>query len=746
MEISIDGDETLTTYGLASSAAIGSSRLSFENNVSFELNRKKRRISGVACDSGASETVHDGNISTESYASGTTTYTTSIAQSPWETRRVKADLIEAQTRITLLKKELEHLNTEMATTQLRNQHKVSSLEQEATFNGKKLADLEKHLQVVRKREHVAKEELVKTRNQFTQLKQVADDRQFELRQALKRMEEKYDSETGELNTEIRDLTSQVTDLEQQLTLAQDELDTTREINDTLQAKADAFDRTKRELEQTQDRLAEAESRVKTLEYEVGSYEDWKNLSKVSSARLSNATEIERENVRLKEQVTNLQDLIGNKLLLEEQVSGLQTRLEQFEQKEAQTATLELRVKELEQELVDWQQLGRDYSSSGTTTTTPASMRKHIQEILQKDVVLASEQSSAKTEKSQIQSRIDELRCENELLNGHLADYRRAQEGLQNIVHRAQKKLNLVTGERDYLKQLLESYENDLTINHSVVGGENEKKHLRARIDMLEKTLTGYKDLCQKQEAEIQADKLIPDISFVLTSERYEKLRKEIDELRMDNERLKRRKDELELEVENLTLRAEIKGSSDMLIRFRNSPALEAFEAHDANTAKLMAEIERLRLRVRHLQEANDDLTECLNNTDETGNITAKMQEFSDLRQQLKDLQAKYDQRKELFQQTSEDFRSVVNLLFGYKVDRISANYFRLRSQYAEAPDEYLNFALAPDGSMLTLLESEYAASLRELVETQFKTHNSIPVFLSSLTVELFNRTTMTVRY
>ncbi|XP_035917042.1 mitotic spindle assembly checkpoint protein MAD1 [Anopheles stephensi] len=752
METSMDGegcDETLGRYGLNTSGALGSSQLSFENNVSFELNRKKRRISGTARD-GTNDTMHEGNVSADCFTSTATGYTSSqIAQSPWESRRTKADLIEARSRVTFLKKEIEHLNTEMATTQLRNQHKISSLEEELAFSGQKVADLEKHLQILRKREHVAKTDLTKTRNQYQQLKQIADSRQFELRQALQKMEEKYHLDTRELNTEIRDLSTQVTDLEQQLSLAQDELDTTRELNDTLQSKADAYDHTKRELENTQLRLSEAESRVKTLEYEVGSYEDWRSLKKVSSERLANVNELQKENIRLTEQLKHLQDLIKNKLLLEEQVSSLRTRLEQFEQKEAETASLEVRVKEIERELAEWRQLGKDYSPKAGHVS-PMSMRTHIEQILQKDLVLTSEQSSAQTEKNHSQTRIDELQSENAKLNGRLADYKRAQEGLQNIIHRAQKKLNLVTGERDYLKQLLESYENDLTISHSVVGSEGEKKQLRARTDMLEKTLTGYKELCLKQEAELQANKVMPDISFVLTSEQYEKLRKEIDDLRTENERLKRRKEELEVEVHNMTLRAEIKRNTpatstnpSKVVRYIDSPAAEDIRAEQACKLKLMAEIERLKLHIQRLQETNQDLTECLHSTDETGNITAKIKESVDLRMQLAELQAKYDQRKELFQQSSEDFRTVVNLLFGFKIDRISGSYFQLRSQYAESPDEYLNFALSQDGSVLTLLESDYAASLRELVETQFKTHNSVPVFLSSLTLELFNRTTST---
>lgn len=274
-----------------------SKRLSFDYlNASFELNRKKRKLydmNDISSD-GHNSTVDERNVSQEGFGGGVSQCSIAV-QSPWETRRMKADLIEARSRITMLKKEIEHQNTELATSQLKSQHKISSLEKELAHSVKKVTDLEKHLSMLRKREQTAKEELVKTKNQFNILKQSSDDELFELRRTVKEWEQKYDYETGQLNSEIRDLNQQMMDIEDQLSMVQEELDSYKELTDSLQSKANSYDSTKKELDDAQERLSEAESKIKSLEYEIGSHEDWKNLSKLSTSRLTNYTEMEGSN-------------------------------------------------------------------------------------------------------------------------------------------------------------------------------------------------------------------------------------------------------------------------------------------------------------------------------------------------------------------------------------------------------------------------------------------------------------------
>lgn len=83
------------------------------------------------------------------------------------------------------------------------------------------------------------------------------------------------------------------------------------------------------------------------------------------------------------------------------------------------------------------------------------------------------------------------------------------------------------------------------------------------------------------------------------------------------------------------------------------------------------------------------------------------------------------------------------MLFGYRVDRIGNNNYRISSVYAENEDEYLNFRLNDMGE-LDMLETEYSLTLVDMVTNYLAEHHSMPAFLSSLTLELFNRSTVAV--
>ena len=80
--------------------------------------------------------------------------------------------------------------------------------------------------------------------------------------------------------------------------------------------------------------------------------------------------------------------------------------------------------------------------------------------------------------------------------------------------------------------------------------------------MLEKTLNGYKDLCGKMELELKEYKTNAEFAEPApesNTEQFDRMRKELDVVRLDNEKLKKRKNELEIELENCLLRSTING-------------------------------------------------------------------------------------------------------------------------------------------------------------------------------------------
>ena len=110
--------------------------------------------------------------------------------------------------------------------------------------------------------------------------------------------------------------------------------------------------------------------------------------------------------------------------------------------------------------------------------------------------------------------------------------------------------------------------------------------------------------------------------------------------------------------------------------------------------------------------------------------------------------SKLNQRlKEMFKDRISAFREAVYLLTGYKVDLIApdsgsttgVSRLRLRSMYAEHPDDCLLFQLR--GSNLELLDTPFASKLDPRVFVHLTTCNSVPCFLATITMQLFDNQT-----
>jgi hypothetical protein len=108
---------------------------------------------------------------------------------------------------------------------------------------------------------------------------------------------------------------------------------------------------------------------------------------------------------------------------------------------------------------------------------------------------------------------------------------------------------------------------------------------------------------------------------------------------------------------------------------------------------------------------------------------------------------KLNQRlKEMFKDRITSFREAVYLLTGYKVDLYAADTttggharLRLRSMYADNPEDSL--LLQWRGDKLELMETPFASRLDSKLFTYLSTCNSVPCFLSNVTLDLFDNQT-----
>eukprot|EP01033_Poteriospumella_lacustris_P006623 gene6623-4772_t len=103
--------------------------------------------------------------------------------------------------------------------------------------------------------------------------------------------------------------------------------------------------------------------------------------------------------------------------------------------------------------------------------------------------------------------------------------------------------------------------------------------------------------------------------------------------------------------------------------------------------------------------------------------------------------------KEMFKEKISTFREAVYLLTGFKMELYSAeigqgktvNRLKIRSMYAEAPEDCLVFQLSENGP--ELLESDYANRMDETLIQHLQRYQSVPAFLANVTLTLFENST-----
>lgn len=384
--------------------------------------------------------------------------------------------------------------------------RFKSMQTELDRSNAKNKDYEKLVKHMRKRSAHEKDELVKVKSEMAQQKQNYDEIVNALRVTNRDLESTNRENAHRLRTEISTLSLRLEEANSQFHAMQDELSSLHARNEELSERIKEADSLTNDLDVARYQLAAAQRRIQELETEVTNFGEWKSMSKAFQTRLAKITDLERECERLTRDNKNLHDTIGNKLLLEEQVHSLKSRLETMQQNNDSNVELETKIRSLEQENNDWKRNARDVCGNGNkTTVTPTVLRNYIDEIQKKHLILASDANTAKLEKSTVNDQIFELRQQNELHVKTTENLTTALRSHKNGLHILKKKLSLVAKERDVFKNLIETYEKDLTLTAPNLDMHPDSE-LKSRLDTVEKSLAGYKELCETLEKELQVSR------------------------------------------------------------------------------------------------------------------------------------------------------------------------------------------------------------------------------------------------
>ncbi|XP_068278620.1 mitotic spindle assembly checkpoint protein MAD1 isoform X1 [Nyctibius grandis] len=506
------------------------------------------------------------------------------------------------------------------------------------------------------------------------------------------------------------------------------------------------------LQASQSILAEYEQKIKDLEQKFSQQEHDALIVKNMKAELARFPKMERELRQLREENAYFREMKENNGLLKEEVEGLQRKLERYEKVQAQLVTVELENEKLLGKLKSWEKLDQ---STGLNIRTPDDISRQIVALQQRELMLKEQNSTITNSARILEKARQQLQEEILRVQSQLLDERKKREQHEALVRRLQKRVLLLTKERDGMRAILESYDSELTpsehspqLNRRMREAEEMVQKLHAHNTELEAQLSqvleevgNHKQRAEMLEVEmkvLKSQECTAEQSTVITKEEVDTLRLKIEELEAERSKLEEEKRSLEMRLEKLTLQGDYDPSRTKVLHFSMNPASLAKQQRKEEQQQLQEECERLRELVRVL-EGGGSIPGSLEGV---GSFQSP-QEIAELKKQVESAELKNQRLKEVFQTKIQEFRKVCYTLTGYQIDITTENQYRLSSIYAEHQGDCLLFkASSSSGGKMQLLETEFSRTIRELIELHLLRQDSIPAFLSALTLDLFSRQTI----
>ncbi|KAF5283857.1 hypothetical protein FQA39_LY04677 [Lamprigera yunnana] len=658
--------------------------------------------------------------------------------SPREMRRLRAEVLEARNTVLGLENRIHQMHTVRQETQIMFDTELKGLQHQHEYDRKTITELESQLQGIRKRESDVKVECEKLQTKYDCLKIDSDKRIEELEKTLADFKSDVSMESDQKNEAITNLKSKLLEMELLLDVVQEDSEAHKKLSTELEKRLLEKNEVERSLEMKEHACQRSRLELKELEYVRDNYLEYQQQVKTHQHKLIAFAELEKENQQLKEETKRLKDAVHNKLLLEEEVFDLKSRVANYKEQEKKLAALQVAQVQSELYLNEWRTVARGICESiGSDATLPHQLRKVVEHLQHQELTLTA--SKVQLE-SQLNSSFHEAkvaRSELEKSQKLIVELQTNDQHKQNLIRRMQKKLLLVSRERDSYRLQLDSYERDLTMcmNAPNAVPSNAQQSQKERIENLERIVEGYRDMVNKLESDLQnAEPNANSESVPVRVEQVSRLQDEIDHLKMENDHLREQKDHLEIQLEELSVGQD--KNLGRIVHLAKNPLIECIEEHDNDVRKLQEIIERLKCKIKNLEEGLEG--------SKLIDISMNPKEVNALKEQLKSAENQIQRLKDYFKSSMQEFRNVVYMLLGYKIDKNSNSQYKLTSMYAEQEDDQICFQLNTEGA-LNLLENAFSTTLEDMVDLHLRHQKSIPVFLSAITMDLFNNRTMATK-
>ncbi|CAM6081807.1 unnamed protein product [Calypogeia fissa] len=546
-------------------------------------------------------------------------------------------------------------------------------------------------------------------------------------------------ETNKLNKELQRVEK---DSEFSLARVNAELDMEKLHAQSAAAEAE---RLSTQLNEVQGDMAESLAERLKLEHQIFDVD-----IHTSSTRTTGTSEAELVIRHLKEELSQceaeLRDARKLKLkhvnadLLKERLASEKVRADRAEAELSKLSNLESMVTELETELSSWKEMIATLPGVETCNDVQTKFAE-----LQREVVAAvAKAGESHSQMIKLQTALE--LAENAKQQAESAADAAQAEAVDAVLNlkRAERKALLLAKERDGLKAILASYDEEehVIASHqkSVTGIANlatPEKAKEFRIQQLERALADSQQQIKSLGEEVEK-------SMKSTSDQRHKAENLSLMLAEAEERFKaidREAGQLRSEVSMLEAkvgRGESNLSNTRVLHMIINPEAEVHGQSEAQALRL-----RLEMHERQFDGCRDD------SPVNDGGIDKE--KVTVLTQRVTALEKREARYKQVFANKISVFREACGLIFGYKVQMneeqdpstgSSITLFTLRSIYSTSEEEQIQFQFK--AGTLEMIANDYVSSpeLQRQVNTFVRNYKSIPAFIANLTMEQFNKTTL----
>ena len=638
-------------------------------------------------------------------------------------KEMEAELAGTRALVTRAESKAKNLELERDRDNVEWDRERGTLVRESQDVRDKYHSLESKLELYKQRENERIEESCRSRNLSLDRSAELDTKVTNLRADKESLEEKLlkanlalarrpEVDKLKYNEEIQAFKTRISDLENQENVYQSGMS-------RLEAKQKQTEELRIQNEKLQGQLRMEKLRAGRLEGELEANKDAFLQRMCMRDKLEKYQELETENISLRSRNQLLVETAENSALLKEQVKQL----------EADRERLEGRVRALDEvrgQLEVEKKINREWSEAvcdwvtgeeRKETVTVLTARQVVRSWQQRELSYVEQLQSLRHSDQSVRAKLQTEAATNAKLEADLSKVKSGQEEQAALLKKLQRKLLLVTRERDSYKSILDNYEKEMTITGDDFGQD--------RIVALEKNLEEYRAMVEMLEDEKKD--VVPRGSSS-DSQEIEKLKTNLKALEERNQRLL-------TELERRAIKGDFDPAETKVIHFSNNPFASAVDKRAREMTELELENASLKARIQLLEEGQTkDLTLMVGAKVEEG----EGQKVKELNAELEKSQKKEKRMMEAFSKTSQDFREVVFSLTGYRIDKLQDNRYRLRPQYAQNQEDNFLFEKSEDGE-ISMLESEFSLEVEDLMEQHLEKNNSLPMFLAAVIRKLFDQ-------